>query len=60
MPSLEPYDNGAKSDAPDKRIETELRRELLRYELYALAVLVGLELSVVYVIGSLVVDCFRR
>jgi hypothetical protein len=33
------------------------RRQMMRGEIYALAVLVGLQLSVVYVIGTLVVAC---
>ncbi|HOB75357.1 MAG TPA: hypothetical protein PKG54_12630 [Phycisphaerae bacterium] len=43
----------------DEQFQAQCRRQLFWYELYALAVLIGFELSVVYVIGTLVIRCFE-
>ncbi len=51
------YANVRPDPAVEQRIQATYRRQMLRGELYALGVLVGLQLSVVYVIGSLVVSC---
>lgn len=58
MASVEICGAGAKSvPQTDQQLQDQGRRKLFWYELYALAVLIGFELSVVYVIGTLVIDC---
>ena len=45
------------AEADEQEALAACRRQMMRGEIYALAVLVGLQLSVVYVIGTLVVAC---
>jgi hypothetical protein len=58
MSSLQTYSPRMAPEPVDEQEElAACRRQMLRGEIYALAVLVGLQLSVVYVIGTLVVAC---
>lgn len=58
MSSLQVFSPRAQRDVAAEEEELNAcRKQMLRGEIYALAVLVGLQLSVVYVIGTLVVAC---
>lgn len=59
MSSLQTFSARARPNlaAEDEASLSACRRQMLRGEIYALAVLVGLQLSVVYVIGTLVMAC---
>ncbi len=60
MASLETCTPSVRPDSPSEgQAQARCRREMRRTERCALAILVGLELSVVYVIGSLVLTCVR-
>lgn len=48
-----------KTKSADEQAELRCHKQAFRAELYALAVLVGQGMVVVYVIGTLVVNCIR-
>lgn len=49
----------AKEKAEEEKSQSRCLRQAFRAELYALAVLVGQGMVVVYVIGTLLVNCLR-